>query len=153
MVLSEARRHAVLIDIMFPNLLYFFTICLQVYSLPTWRIFSNQAFGTQVKGKRSWPSDKRTDTIFRGCGVRAARCVSRNHLMHKKCVLLQNWGVGWGGAGPPLEGMWVGGNSGPNTHFKKAIFQGANSTIIGHPKHVLHLVRSPIGIAKAFLMY
>ena len=51
MVLSEARRHAVLIDIMFPKLqifCIFFTICLQVYCLPAWRIFSYQAFGTQV---------------------------------------------------------------------------------------------------------
>ena len=32
----------------------------------------------------------------------------------------------------------------------KGRFQGAHRTILGHPKHVLHLVLSPNAIAKAF---
>ena len=33
---------------------------------------------------------------------------------------------------------------------KKRFFQGPHRTILGHPKHVLHLVLSPNAIAKAF---
>ena len=45
-----------------------------------------------------------------------------------------------------------GGHPKPNYIFgrKKKVFQGPHRTIIGHPKHVLHLVPSPNAIAKAF---
>ena len=33
--------------------------------------------------------------------------------------------------------------------FKKKVFQGPHRTILGHPKHVLHLIPSPNAIAKA----
>ena len=47
----------------------------------------------------------------------------------------------------------LGGGVTPNqTLFlkKKKFFQGPHRTILGHPKHVLHLVPSPNAIAKAF---
>ena len=43
-----------------------------------------------------------------------------------------------------------GGHPEPNSIFKKRFFQGPHSTILGHPKHVLHLVLSHNAIAKAF---
>ena len=46
-----------------------------------------------------------------------------------------------------------GGHPEPNSIFEKKVkkvFQGPHRTILGHPKHVLHLVLSPNAIAKAF---
>ena len=42
-----------------------------------------------------------------------------------------------------------GGHPEPNSIFEKKVFQGPHRTILGHPKHVLHLVPSPNAIAKA----
>ena len=52
----------------------------------------------------------------------------------KKCGDSPNWG----------------GHPEPNSILKKKIFQGPPRTILGHSKHVLHLVLSPKAIAKAF---
>ena len=38
----------------------------------------------------------------------------------------------------------------PNSIFERMVFQGPHRTILGHSKHVLHLVLSPKTIAKAF---
>ena len=38
----------------------------------------------------------------------------------------------------------------PNSIFERMVFQGPHRTILGHSKHVLHLVLSPKAIAKAF---
>ena len=50
----------------------------------------------------------------------------------------------------PLVDVCRGCHPESNSIFEKKVFQGPHRTILGHPKHVLHLVPSPNAIAKAF---
>ena len=50
----------------------------------------------------------------------------------------------------PPGPLWGGVTPNQTLFLKKRFFQGPHRTILGHPKHVLHLVLSPNAIAKAF---
>ena len=71
-----------------------------------------------------------------------SKCSSiiREGFTKKKCGKVW-WFTKPGGRGSPRTRLYF---------WKKKVLQGPHRTILGHPKHVLHLVLSPNDIAKAF---